>query len=256
MDELKDQVIAVLLPAAGQGSRMGQPVNKLFLETAGEAVIVHTVRKVAGFAHSLQESPITAGRNNYTRVHLTLITREDEAETFRELLAEAGLADIVNAYTAGGTTRQDSVYLGLQSLRSADLPADTPVLIHDAARCLVPIALLRETASLAAQGIASAAALAVTDTLRRIQPGTPGLANLGETIDRKGAVRMQTPQAAPLGKLLEAHKDAADSSISATDDAALLIRMGEPVRMADGTLLNIKITRPDDLLFADQFLKG
>ena len=78
MDELKDQVIAVLLPAAGQGSRMGQPVNKLFLETAGEAVIVHTVRKVAGFAHSLQESPITAGKNNYTRVHLTLITREDE----------------------------------------------------------------------------------------------------------------------------------------------------------------------------------
>ena len=248
--------LAILLPAAGSGSRMGKPVNKLLLELAGEPIIVHTVRAISEFAKSLEANPLSANGTTYQQVQLLLIVRPDEIESFQKILKHAGLDSVVAGYTAGGSTRQESVYLGLQALLERGLTKDTPTLVHDAARCLVSERILHETALLAASGLASAPALPVNDTLRRINVDTEGLVHYAETVDRENAVQMQTPQAAPLHSLIQVHEEAAHRAVSVTDDVALLQEGGYAVRMVTGELKNLKITRPEDLQYAEQLLKG
>jgi 2-C-methyl-D-erythritol 4-phosphate cytidylyltransferase/2-C-methyl-D-erythritol 2,4-cyclodiphosphate synthase len=138
---------------------------------------------------------------------------------------------------AGGATRAASVRAGLEAL-AADPPA--LVLVHDAARPVVPpgtIAALRAALATAPGAIP---AQPVTDTLKR---GADG--RILGTVPRDGLFRAQTPQAFRFDALLAAHR-AGDGS--ATDDAALLEAAGLPVALVPGAEQNIKITWPEDLL--------
>ncbi len=149
------------------------------------------------------------------------------------------LADLpVDAIVPGGATRSDSVRAGLAALG----PEATHVLVHDAARPLATPALAERVVDALAAGAAGVVPVVpVTDSLRTVE---------GEPVDRSRFVAVQTPQGFRLDDLREAHR----SDQVATDDAALLDRLGLPVVHVDGETANLKITQPHDLRLAEALL--
>ncbi|WP_203076380.1 bifunctional 2-C-methyl-D-erythritol 4-phosphate cytidylyltransferase/2-C-methyl-D-erythritol 2,4-cyclodiphosphate synthase [Falsiroseomonas ponticola] len=206
-----------LLMAAGSGSRFGAPLPKQYSILAGRPVIRHAAEAL------LREGGIDA---------LLPVCAPDMMATVAAALE--GLPCLPPV--AGGATRQASVRAGLEAL-AADPPG--LVMVHDAARPVVPpgtVAALR--AALAAHP-GAIPAQPVSDTLKRGEAG-----RILETVPRAGLFRAQTPQAFRFGALLAAHRDAA---AEATDDAQLLEAAGLAVALVPGHESNVKITWPEDL---------
>ncbi|UQX88939.1 2-C-methyl-D-erythritol 4-phosphate cytidylyltransferase [Jatrophihabitans telluris] len=145
---------------------------------------------------------------------------------------------------AGGADRQGSVANGLAALR-ADI---THVLVHDAARPLVPVAVVEAVvAALTAGARAVIPVLPVTDTIKQIaEDGT-----VSGTLDRSRLRAVQTPQGFDRAVLVRAHEAVGhDAERTVTDDAALVEAMGIPVVTVDGSDLSMKITTAHDLQVA------
>lgn len=136
----------------------------------------------------------------------------------------------------GGRTRQDSVRRGLAALPERAVW----VLVHDGARPNPTRGVLRRLLDARARGDAWLPVLPVTDTLKRV--GADGV--VAATIDRTPLRRAQTPQLFARSLLERAH---AAAGAAATDDAALVEALGEPVRTVPGAAGNIKLTLPGDL---------
>jgi 2-C-methyl-D-erythritol 4-phosphate cytidylyltransferase len=147
-----------------------------------------------------------------------------------------GEPEEADAVVAGGDTRSMSVRAGL-----AAVPADAGVVVvHDAARPAASRGLFRAVVDAVAKGADGAVpGLSVVDTLKRVQDGL-----VVETLDRRGLVSVQTPQAFRAGALRDAHA----ANGEATDDAALVEQAGGRVVVVPGDPDNIKLTRPADLL--------
>jgi 2-C-methyl-D-erythritol 4-phosphate cytidylyltransferase/2-C-methyl-D-erythritol 2,4-cyclodiphosphate synthase len=211
--------------AGGTGARFGAEVPKQFVILAGQPVIRHAAALLAREVDLLQ--PVG-----------------DAAAIAAALDGIPHLPPI-----AGGTSRQASVRAGLEALALLG-PDEVPdiVLVHDAARPVVPPGTVR--ALLAALATASGAipAVAVADTLKR-GTGTAVVA----TVPRDGLFRAQTPQAFRFDLLLELHRKAADG---ATDDAGILEAAGHGVALVAGSEDNIKLTYPEDLVRLERIVGG
>jgi 2-C-methyl-D-erythritol 4-phosphate cytidylyltransferase len=144
----------------------------------------------------------------------------------------------------GGETRADSVRAAL-----AAVPADAEiVVVHDAARPLAsPLLFAAVIAAVRAGADAAVPALAVTDTVKRVEGD-----RVIETVSREGLTVVQTPQAFRADALRRAHADGTDAS----DDAMLVERSGGVVRIVPGEARNLKITVPDDLEVAAGMIEG
>ena len=209
------RTVALIL-AAGRGERLGAAAPKQFLDLAGAPVLRHAA---AAFLR-------------HPRVASVRVVGEAE----RCAAALAGL-DVPPAIP-GGATRQESARAGLEALAGE---APEAVLIHDAARPVVPARVIDAVVgALAAGAEAAIPALPVTDTLKRDDAGL-----VGGTVPREGLVRVQTPQGFRYGAILAAHRAAAGASL--TDDAAVAEAAGIPVRLVPGAEENIKVTLPGDL---------
>ncbi|HEY8612524.1 MAG TPA: 2-C-methyl-D-erythritol 4-phosphate cytidylyltransferase [Roseomonas sp.] len=209
--------VAALLMAAGRGERLGAAEAKQFLPLLGRPVLRHAAEALLrdGLVEAIQ--PVCA-----------------EAERGRVDLLLAGLP--VLPAVAGGATRQASVHAGLEAL--AGQPPGV-VLVHDAARPVVPpgtVAAVLEALE-AAEG--AIPAQPVADTLKLGEGGT-----IIRTVPREGLSRAQTPQGFRFPLLLNLHRTAQEG---ATDDAALLEAAGHTVRLVPGSEDNVKITYPGDL---------
>jgi 2-C-methyl-D-erythritol 4-phosphate cytidylyltransferase / 2-C-methyl-D-erythritol 2,4-cyclodiphosphate synthase len=205
--------IAAILVAAGIGDRYGAKTPKQFLLLAGRPVIRHAAEALSREVDLLQ--PVG-----------------DAAPILAALRGIACLPTV-----PGGATRQASVLAGLEALAPH---APDIVLVHDAARPLIPPGTI--PALLAALNHAPGAipAVPVADTLKR---GSDG--HIIETVSRAGLFRAQTPQAFRFPALLAAHR--ARTTDAATDDAWLLEAAGQTVLLVPGTEQNIKLTYPEDL---------
>jgi len=205
--------IAALLVAAGTGSRLGAETPKQFLSIAGRQVIRHAAEALAR--------------------EVSLIQPVGDAEPIAAALAGLDVLPIV----AGGATRQDSVRAGLEALAAH---APDIVLVHDAARPVIPPGTI--PALLAALNSAPGAipAVPVADTLKR---GVAGQS--GGTVARENLFRAQTPQAFHFPLLLALHRAAQPG---ATDDAAILEAGGHAVALVPGHEDNIKLTYKEDLV--------
>jgi 2-C-methyl-D-erythritol 4-phosphate cytidylyltransferase len=166
------------------------------------------------------------------------VPAEDVAAWRRRLRGRPKLRAVV----AGGAERQESVARGL-----AAVPAGVRwVVVHDAVRpCITPALVARVLAEARASG-AAIAARPIAETVKRAREG----GWVKETVDRDGLWAVQTPQAFDAALLREAHRRAAADGAAATDDAALVERLGVAVRLVPGLPGNVKITRPDDLALA------
>jgi 2-C-methyl-D-erythritol 4-phosphate cytidylyltransferase len=163
----------------------------------------------------------------------------------REVLDPFGLSP--DAVVPGGEDRQASVYAGLLHARGdTDL-----ILVHDGARPFVTPAAIRAAVTAAADSGAAVVAIPVTDTIK--VAGRDGF--LAETPERGRLWAAQTPQVFRAGLFREAHARALRDGFRATDDSALVERLGQPVRLVPGSPENLKITTSADLLMADQILK-
>ena len=219
--------VAALIVAADRGSRAGPGAPKQYRQLAGEPVLRRTL--MAFSSHPQISSVLT-------------VIHEDDREAFE--IAAAGLPKLLPACT-GGATRQASVRAGLETLSAA---APDHVLIHDGARPLVSAQLISECISALSVHEGALAAIAVTDTLRRATPE----GRAGETLDRSGLWRAQTPQAFRFKAILEAHRQASGQDY--TDDVAVASAAGVEVAIVEGDEDNIKITSAEDLKRAERIL--
>jgi 2-C-methyl-D-erythritol 4-phosphate cytidylyltransferase len=216
-------VIGAILLAAGRSERMGG-VDKLLAPLAGRPLIAHAVAVFAA-APGVDTLVVVASEANVGPV----------GRIVRELAPRAKV-------TLGGERRRDSVRAGLNALAGCEY-----VVVHDGARPLVTAALVEAALAGAKATGAALCAVPVTDTLKRSDD--EGLVR--STVSRQGLWLAQTPQAFRRELLLRAH-DA--TNLDATDDAALVELLDEPVRIVTGSSGNLKVTTPADLALAEALL--
>jgi 2-C-methyl-D-erythritol 4-phosphate cytidylyltransferase len=227
--------VAVLVPAAGTGTRMGGDTRKQYRELGGETLLVRTLKALepcASIGHIIVAVP---GRD------LSSVSDRLQGAQLRKL----------TAVVEGGETRQDSVR---NALRAVPKPVRV-VLVHDGVRPFVPIDRVDEVVRAVRATGAASLAMPVADTLRRGHPDdedTPdnGAVQFGETVDRDGLFRMQTPQGFRRDWLEKAHRVAREKGVIATDDVELVQRLGHDVTCVEGSAYNIKITTPTDWTLA------
>ncbi len=208
---------AVIITAAGRGTRMGGDLPKQWQNLAGKPVLFHTVAAFAGF-------------------HILLVLHADDFHR----AAELGV-DLV----AGGEDRASSVRAGLESLAGRGFDR---VLIHDGARPLVDRAVIDRVMAALDHHPAAAPALPVTDALWR---GAEGVVT--GTQNREGLYRAQTPQGFDFNAILAAHR--AHIGMAA-DDVEVARAAGLSVAITLGSEDNLKLTYPADFARADMILRG
>jgi 2-C-methyl-D-erythritol 4-phosphate cytidylyltransferase len=171
---------------------------------------------------------------------------EDTVEAVAAMLAEQSFGAEVVVVT-GGDTRQDSVARALLAL-----PADIDVvLVHDAARPLVPVEVVTSVVSAVRSGHdAVVPGLPVVDTIKQVDDS----ADVVRTVDRAPLRAIQTPQGFRRSVLQEAHAVADLDQVPATDDAGLVERLGLTVHVITGHEEAFKVTRPFDVLMAEAVL--
>ena len=146
--------------------------------------------------------------------------------------------------STGGNDRGESVWSGLE-----DLPDElTIAVIHDAARPLVTDATIDAVISEARKGHGAVAALPVVDTLKEVD----ATGRIARTIERTGLWRAQTPQAFPLRVIEHAYVEARRAGVTATDDAALVERLGLEVVVVRGSERAMKVTEESDFARAER----
>lgn len=220
-----------LIPAAGMGRRMGSQRNKLLLSLLGKPIVAWTL-----IAANASESVQWIG----------LISQPEDWEDFKAILADLSLSKPV-VFIQGGSTRQESVYNGLQAL-----PADAKsVLIHDGARCLATPDLFDRCAAALADCAGLIAAIPVKDTIKIVDEG----GNIQSTPDRRNLWAAQTPQGFDVAQLKACHDRGRRQGWEVTDDAALFEQCGLAVQIVEGEETNLKVTTPVDLAIAEFILK-
>lgn len=218
--------VGVIVVAGGSGSRTGSSELKQFRWVAGKPALLHSVQ-------AFMARPDVA-------VVVAVLPKAYAADP-PPWLFQCDVDRLL--VSVGGRERQESVWNGLE-----DMPEEVRiVVVHDAARPLVTDETIERVIAKAREGVGAIAALPVVDTLKEVdESGT-----ILRTVPRAGLWRAQTPQAFPREQLERAHVDAKRANTSATDDAALLERLGLRVVVVRGSERALKITDESDFLRAD-----
>jgi 2-C-methyl-D-erythritol 4-phosphate cytidylyltransferase len=227
----------MLLLAAGRGSRFGGPVPKAFLRLRGEPLLVHSLRRLVAGVDAANRAQV-----------LVVVHPSDRDEHVAPWLAELGRIAGRNGpprFVDGGASRQESMQNGLDA---TDQDADL-VLVHDAARALVPPTAVRACIDKAAAIGAALLAIPATDTQKKVDDGL-----VTATLDRTGIWLAQTPQVVRRELLGRAIANARSTGFAGTDDVSLVERLGAPVAVVPGSATNLKITHPGDLALAEAIL--
>ncbi|MFL6078459.1 MAG: 2-C-methyl-D-erythritol 4-phosphate cytidylyltransferase [Ornithinibacter sp.] len=218
--------VGVVVVAAGSGTRLGAGLPKAFVTLLGRPLLgyaVDTVARVPGLAA------------------LVVVAPPDRADPSGPSWEGVDLPpDAV--VVVGGASRTDSVAAGLAAVGAVDV-----VLVHDAARCLTPLAVVERVVEAVRRGAAGAVpGIPLVDTVKTVDAagvitGTP---------DRASLRAVQTPQGFAREVLVAAYR----SGLAATDDAALVELAGHHVVVVEGDPLAFKVTTPDDLEHAERLL--
>ncbi|MCW2640637.1 MAG: ispD [Dactylosporangium sp.] len=220
--------VAVLVPAAGQGVRLGPGGPKALRSLRGQPLLVHAVRRVAA-APSVGCVVVAAPADSVAAVRELLSSISEQVEVL---------------VVAGGASRQMSVAAALAAVPERyDI-----VLVHDAARALAPPELVERVAAAVREGHAAVIpVLPVVDTIKHVQLSGEVMA----TLDRSVLRAVQTPQGFQRPTLVQAHAAAVDDH---TDDAGMAEKIGVRVWTVPGEESALKITRPFDLAVAELLL--
>ncbi len=220
-----------IIVAAGRGSRAGGARAKQFREISGIPIIIHTLSRFE-LCETIHEAVV--------------VLPVDAREEFLALAAAHGLRKVSRA-VGGGETRAESVWRGLQAL---DHEGVEVVAVHDGVRPFVtPAEIDRTVREASGHGAAVLAAPAV-ETVKEVENG-----GVVRTLERARLWHAQTPQCFRYELLRRAYERALAEGAEATDDSALVERLGATVEVVEGDARNIKITRPEDFALAELLLK-
>ncbi|MEU3105495.1 2-C-methyl-D-erythritol 4-phosphate cytidylyltransferase [Streptomyces griseoflavus] len=227
---------AAVIPAAGRGVRLGPGAPKALRALGGTPMLIHAIRAMADSrAVSL----------------VVVVAPPDGAAEVRTLLDAHALPDRTDfVVVPGGDSRQKSVKLGLDALP----PGYDIVLVHDAARPLVPVDTVDAVVEAVRDGApAVVPALPLADTVKQVEPAAgPGEPEpVVATPDRSLLRAVQTPQGFDRATLVRAHETVRDD---VTDDASMVEQLGLTVVTVPGHEEAFKVTRPLDLILAEAVL--
>ncbi|NET46018.1 2-C-methyl-D-erythritol 4-phosphate cytidylyltransferase [Okeania sp. SIO2B3] len=220
----------LLIPAAGMGRRMGSQRNKLLLTLLDKPLLSWTLE--------------AAFKSHYIN-WIGIIGQPVDFPDFQKMISGLSTNKSIELIE-GGSTRQESVYKGLQALP----PEAEQVLIHDGARCLVTPELLDRCAEEVVRCPGLIAAVPVKDTIKVVD--SSGV--IQDTPDRRNLWAAQTPQGFEVKLLKECHEKGRQLGWEVTDDAALFEKCGLPVKVVAGEETNLKVTTPVDLRVAEFIL--
>lgn len=226
--------LALIVPAAGESQRMGGERPKPLISISGKTIVERAVEPFLSISQ------------------LSNIVILCPAKSRADFAALPGLSDPRITLIAGGNSRQQSVFIGLQWLDSVMIrPENCYVTIHDAARCLVSAKLINECLGAAERDGAAVPVLPVVDSIKRVEGG-----KVKGSVDRSGLAVVQTPQIFKFGLIYQRHMFFARKEVwDFSDDSAMLEGVAE-VRTVEGERTNIKVTTPADLSFAQAVMEA
>jgi 2-C-methyl-D-erythritol 4-phosphate cytidylyltransferase len=219
----------VIIPAAGQGKRMGAGKNKLLVELNDIPLLIHTLRVFE------QDEECTG---------IILAIHPQDMYEFEALLKKHEITKVENI-VLGGKERQHSIYNALKTVVGGGV-----ILVHDAARPFIKKEHIHRLVDAATKTGAAIIGVPAKDTMKKVLDG-----KVLETIERSSLWAVQTPQAFRMSTLLKAYELAEKENFLGTDDASLVERLSIPITMVEGDYDNIKLTTQEDLFFAEAILK-
>jgi 2-C-methyl-D-erythritol 4-phosphate cytidylyltransferase len=232
---------AVILPAAGLGTRMGRAAaertgtsRKQFMLLEGSPILVHTVRKFAGIDRVSE---------------IVIAVRAEDIDWVAEMMGREVAPGRVRV-VEGGNSRQQSVSNALESLA----PETQLVAVHDAVRPFIDIETIHKVFDEAAATGAAIVGVPVVDTVKQVTQGT-GHVKIRGTLQREKLVLAQTPQVFHYELLRRAFATAQRDGFTGTDESSLVERLDVEVSVVLGSDRNIKITRPGDMDLANLFFQ-
>ena len=230
-----------MVPAAGRGERLGPGAPKALRELGGVPLLVHAVRALAR-SRAVTLVVVVAPSDGVAQVRALLDGARPEGADGPDIKV-----------VAGGATRQESVRLGLAALP----PQVDVVLVHDAARPLVPVDVVDAVARAVADGAGAVVpGVPLADTVKLVgsAPGSGRPEPVLGTPDRATLRAVQTPQGFRRDLLQQVHDKAVSDGLDATDDAGLVEHYGGEVVVVPGHEEAFKVTRPLDLVLAEAVL--
>jgi len=226
---MKIRAVAIV-PAAGIGRRFDGTIRKTFVSLNGIPLLIHTLKR-------LQDAAVIT--------EIIPVLKEDDIEKWSEVIADNGLSK-VKRIVPGGSERQDSVFNALKILHEESL-----ILIHDGVRPIFSARLVERLINEINGFDGIVPALPVKDTVKVVDADNIVVS----TEDRNKLQAVQTPQVFPLRVIKEAYNRAYADGFYATDDAALVERMGGRVKVIEGSPFNIKVTTQEDLEMVQYFIR-
>lgn len=235
--------VAVILPAAGLGTRMGRTSaettgtsRKQFMQLDGSPILLHTVRKFAA--------------SDRVRQIVVALRREDLAWVGDLLRRE--IRNKTVEVVEGGNSRQESVERGLAAVS----PDTSLVAVHDAVRPFIDLDIIEKAFDEAAEYGAAIVGIVPVDTVKQVTGAQASGAKVRSTISRERLVLAQTPQVFRYDLLKQAFEAARRDGFTGTDESSLVERLDQvEVRVVMGSDHNIKITKPGDMDLAHLFLE-
>jgi len=222
--------VAAIVAAAGKGERLKSKVHKPFVALGKDPILLHTLRALDN-SSLIGEIIVVANQADLPKARLLL--KKAKLKKFKDIVA-------------GGKRRMDSVRNGL-----AAISEDTDyIIIHDGCRPFIDNKMISSVLDAAEIFGAAIAGVPVKPTIKEVERGN----FVAATLKREALVDVQTPQAFKKDILLRAYDRAFAEGADATDDAALVERLGIKVKVVDGSYRNIKITTPEDLRYAKMLI--
>lgn len=216
-----------LITAAGKGTRLvGAGIPKQFLRVRGKPILIYSVETF---------------NNNELIDEIYIITSKEHIEEVERLCRQYNINKL-KGVVEGGQTRQESVFNGLQAMKTNNVGDNDIVLIHDGARPLVDNVIINSNIKACLEYQAVETVIPLTDTIVKSSNGQI----FDEIADRNELYQVQTPQTFNFKLIFDAHKRF-ESLKLATDDAQLVHNMGKPVHLVEGNKKNLKVTTVEDL---------
>lgn len=223
--------VVAIIAAAGSGKRIGGDSPKQYLKITNKPILIYTLEKF--------------DRCNDID-HIILVVQKDKVHFAEDLLKQWQVRKNVTVIT-GGAERQDSIHQALHVV-----PDEVEfIVIHDAVRPFVSVQKLNEVIQAGREFGAAVLAVPEKNTVKAVKNGW-----VEQTLSREKLWEVQTPQVFRADWLKTSYVNAEKKKLQATDDAALVERMGYRVRLVEGEETNIKITSPVDLKIAETLIQN
>jgi 2-C-methyl-D-erythritol 4-phosphate cytidylyltransferase len=221
---------ALIIPAAGAGSRMDKETPKPYLQLSGRTILEHTIRRFLPLKDLKQ---------------IVVATSETFLDNTRQIFNSLP-EGITKKCVIGGKERQHSINNALSEIVDVDL-----VIVHDAVRPFIKLKHIEDCCRTASEFGGAVLGVPAKDTIKRIDDKQI----IRETPFRKYLWQTQTPQVFRKALILKAYSRAMDEGFIGTDDSSLVERLGQKVKMVEGDRSNFKITYPLDLELAKLLIK-